>query len=330
MKQISVIGGSGFIGTRLCKRLAKRGFSFQIVDKAKSLSFPDRSQLADVRSIDDLRKSVSHDTVLVNLAAEHHDNVRPLRLYDEVNVGGAKNLCQIAREKKISKILFTSSVAVYGFAPPDTDETGAINPFNEYGRTKWQAEEVLRAWQAEEPTQRSLVVVRPTVVFGEQNRGNVYNLLRQIASGHFVMIGQGTNRKSMAYVENVAAFLEHMLDAAPGLHIYNYIDKPDFNMNELVSTVREKMGKQPASSFRLPYALGFAMGTALDGIARLSGVTFPISQIRVKKFCATTQFATSIGRTNFAPPVTLREGLQRTVQYEFLENHRGEQEFVSE
>lgn len=42
-----------------------------------------------------------------------------------------------------------------------------------------------------------LTIIRPTVIFGEQNHGNVYNLLRQIAGGKFPMIGKGTNRKSM-------------------------------------------------------------------------------------------------------------------------------------
>ena len=83
----------------------------------------------------------------------------------------------------------------------------------------------------EDPKIRSLVIVRPTVVFGEGNRGNVYNLLRQIASRRFLMFGDGRNKKSMAYVENVAAFIEYSLSFKKGVHIYNYIDKPDFDMN---------------------------------------------------------------------------------------------------
>ena len=51
-----------------------------------------------------------------------------------------------ATEKGVVCIVFTSSVAVYGFAPPNTDESGAINPFNEYGRTKCDAEQVYREW----------------------------------------------------------------------------------------------------------------------------------------------------------------------------------------
>jgi nucleoside-diphosphate-sugar epimerase len=115
-------------------------------------------------------------------------------LYDEVNVKGAENVCNACLKLGIKKIIFTSSVAVYGFAPIGTDETGKINYFNDYGRTKWLAEEKYRAWLKNDP-ENSLTIIRPTVVFGEQNRGNVYNLLRQIAEGRFLMVGKGTNKK---------------------------------------------------------------------------------------------------------------------------------------
>lgn len=92
-------------------------------------------------------------------------------------------------ELGIDKIIFTSSVAVYGFTPKGADESKELNPFNYYGRTKMLAEEVYRKWQTEDKM-RPLVIVRPTVVFSERNRGNVYNLLKHIASGHFVMVGK--------------------------------------------------------------------------------------------------------------------------------------------
>ena len=110
----------------------------------------------------------------------------------------------MAEEKGIEHIIFASSVAVYGFAPPDTGEDGSINPFNDYGRTKHAAEQVLRAWQAKAPARRMLTIIRPTVVFGPGNRGNVYNLLRQLQSGSFVMGGNGQTSKSVADGENVA------------------------------------------------------------------------------------------------------------------------------
>lgn len=327
---ICIVGGSGFIGSRLCKRLEVAGKEFYIVDKNGSAAFPELVTSADVRSEIELSKAIRAKSVLVNLAAEHRDDVRPKSLYDEVNVNGAENLCKIARERGIDRIIFTSSVAVYGFAPANTDEAGKIDYFNDYGRTKWLAENVFRAWQEEDPVKRTLVIVRPTVVFGEQNRGNVYNLLRQIASGRFIMIGRGKNRKSMAYVENVAAFIEYTLSFKPGVHTYNYVDKPDLEVQELVKEVRTKLGRGASPGYRIPYVMGLLGGHVFDIAARLTRKSLPISSIRVKKFCATTQFGTSVATTGFVPPVSLKDGLGRTVQHEFLEQHNNERVFYTE
>ena len=140
-------------------------------------------------------------------AAEHRDDVSPVSRYDDVNVLGAENICQICRERGIQKIIFTSSVAIYGFAPPDTDESGSPEYFNDYGRTKFLAEQVYRTWLNEDPDTRTLVIIRPTVVL-RINRGNVYNLFHQIARRRFLMIGRGDNYKSIVYVGNLAAFLD--------------------------------------------------------------------------------------------------------------------------
>ena len=56
----------------------------------------------------------------------------------------------------------------------------------------------------------SLIIVRPTVIFGEGNRGNVYNLFKQIASNKFLMVGDGNNKKSLAYIGNVVAFWQRV------------------------------------------------------------------------------------------------------------------------
>jgi GlcNAc-P-P-Und epimerase len=328
---INVIGGSGFVGARLCRRLQVAGVgNFVIIDKAPSLSFADKVAIADVRSVDALRRTIADNAVIVNLAAEHRDDVRPRSLYDDVNIGGARNICTVAREKNVKTIVFTSSVAVYGFAPIGTSESGRIAPFNDYGRTKFEAEEVCKTWQAEAPGVRTLVIVRPTVIFGEQNRGNVYNLLRQIASGRFVMVGDGKNRKSMTYVENVAAFLEYAISFKPGVHIYNLIDKPDFTMNELVGTVNRILGKSEKVGLRLPFTIGYLIGKGFDAVAAITGKRFPVSGIRVKKFCTDSVYQTAVGQTEFVPPVPLADALEKTVRYEFLESHEKEGVYYTE
>ncbi len=317
---IAIIGGSGFIGTRLTKQLLDSGHRVKILDKQESKTYPKLRVFADVRDIDSLKKELAGGfDCVINLAAEHRDDVSPISLYDAVNVTGAENVCEVCSELKIKKLIFTSSVAVYGFAPLNTDETGEINYFNDYGRTKWLAEGKYRDWLNSDNS-NSLTIIRPTVVFGEQNRGNVYNLLKQISSGFFPFIGNGKNKKSMAYVGNVVSFIEFCLDNTSGEHLFNYIDKPDFDMNTLTKEVYKILGKPNHKIFHWPYWLGFFGGLCFDLLAKIMRKKLAISSIRVKKFCANTLFASSnISKTNFKPPFALSEALEKTIKYEFID-----------
>jgi nucleoside-diphosphate-sugar epimerase len=313
---ILILGGSGFIGTQLCSLLTERGIPFRIGDLRPSKAFPDHWAQCDVRHLESLREVNRNARAIVNLAAEHRDDVRPLALYHETNVKGAINVCQAAREAGVSRIIFTSSVAVYGFHSFAADEDCPFLPFNEYGKTKLDAEGIYRKWAAEDPS-RSLVVVRPTVVFGEGNRANVYTLLRQVASRRFVMTGPGTNIKSMAYVLNVAAFLAHLLAIGTGVHTFNYADGPDMSTRELVEYIKRCLGENGRTP-HIPISLALAGGHLLDGVARVTGRKFPISAIRVRKFCESTQFrAERALQTGFVPPYSLLQGLERTIRSEF-------------
>lgn len=313
-----ITGGSGFVGTNLCQALQADKEEFRIIDRRSSLTFPERTSVVDILDQDRLAQHITGDTI-IHLAAEHRDDIRPISRYEEVNVQGTENICRVARMRDIRRIVFTSSVAVYGFAAPDTGEEGEINPFNEYGRTKFAAEEILRVWAAEDPENRSLTIIRPTVIFGPGNRGNVYNLFRQIATGRFLMVGDGNNRKSMAYIENIVAFLRCATKASPGVHLYNYVDKPDQTMNELVAHVRKIVRGKTGVGARLPYGVALTLGHIADGIARTTGKTLPLSAIRVRKFTATTAFASRASEMpGFLAKVSLADGIARTLEAEFL------------
>lgn len=328
---VLIFGGSGFIGTKLCELFTSLGNDdFLILDKKNSIKFPLKSISADIRSLGEISAPISSAGAIINLAAEHRDDVYPLNLYDEVNVGGARNICQLARDRNVNKIIFTSSVAIYGFAPIGTDESGEVAPFNDYGRTKWEAEQLYKEWQSEDHINRTLVIVRPTVVFGERNRGNFYNLLRQIAMGKFVMVGGGLNRKSIAYVDNVASFLAYALSFNPGVHIYNYVDKPDLTMNALIWYANKLLGRSADFKFRLPLFIGLLIGSSFDLIAKITGKKFSISTIRVKKFCANSVYGSAVESTGFIPPVPLMDAIEKTVHFEFIEGHKDEEVFYSE
>ena len=263
MAVIAILGGAGFIGGRLKAILLKGGHDLRMVDVVPSRGGDVTEHQADVTDREALAGALDGSEVVYDLAAVHRDDVRPVSLYEKVNVTGAVNVCRVCRELGIAKIIFTSSVAVYGIATRNTSEDQEPVPVNAYGRSKLRAERVYREWQAEAPESRSLVIVRPTVVFGEGNRGNVYQLLHQIMARRFVMVGSGRNGKSMAYVGNVSAFLVHVLGLGAGTHLFNYADGPDLSMEELVQTILLALGRRPVIGTRIPYAIGYLGGVAM-------------------------------------------------------------------
>jgi len=317
LKKIAILGGSGFIGSRLSQYLNKINIDFIILDKVQSIQFPDKWQFADVTQPLDLYNTLSAVDIIINLAAEHQDNVEPKSLYYDVNVQGAKNICSVAEYLNIKYIIFTSSVAIYGFVEHETAEDGICQPFNDYGKSKLEAEQVYDEW-AVKNTNRTLVMVRPTVIFGENNRGNVYNLFKQIAFGRFFMVGTGNNKKSMAYIENIVAFLHYVTTLPANRYVFNYIDKPDFTMNELTNIICHTLNKK-RNNFYVPYSIGLFLGYCFDLLTKVTGKKYSISRIRIKKFCARTQFkSNNIKQYNFKAPVSLEEGIIKTIHSEFI------------
>ncbi len=268
--------------------------------------------------------------VVILLAAQHRDDVSPVSLYYDTNVGGMEVTLRAMEKNGVKRIIFFSSVAVYGLNKKNPDESHPADPFNHYGKSKWEAEQVLQKWHESHPDW-NIDIVRPTVIFGERNRGNVYNLLKQISSGRFLMVGKGENKKSMAYVGNIVSFVKFLIDdVISGYNVFNYIDKPDNNMNQLVTHVSKVLKKHiPATHF--PYWLGMAGGYCFDLLAKITGRKLSVSSVRVKKFCATTEFdAKKAHSSGFKAPYTLGEGLSRTLNFEFVSPRTDDIIFKSE
>lgn len=323
IQKVAIPGGAGFLGQRLAADLKQAGYT-PVIGDIQHCDDPELACCAaDVTKPETLHPLFEDADIIINLAAEHRDDVRPPARYDQVNVEGARNVCAAADEAGINHIIFTSSVAVYGLTRGRPDENSPHAPFNDYGRTKSEAEAVYQQWFEQNPLERTLTIIRPTVIFGPGNRGNVYNLIRQIASGKFLMIGNGKNCKSMAYVGNVSAFIRYCLDFRPGMHVYNYADKPDFTMNGLVATIYDALyntsghGKH-GPRLRLPYWLGMTAGGAFDMLARITGRNFPVSRVRVSKFCADTSFDTGkLETSGFTRPYDLHDGLREMISHDF-------------
>ena len=310
---ILIIGGSGFIGTRLVENFLKENHNVKIFDKVQSEKYPYLTTIGDVRDEQALTDVCKDIEVIYHLAAEHADDVTPKSLYGDVNIGGSKNNVTAAKENGIKKIVFTSTVAIYGLNRGSPDENMPPQPFNEYGNSKNEAEKVFVKW-ANENEENSLTILRPAVVFGENNRGNVYNLISQISTGKFVMVGNGKNHKSMGYIGNIAAFLADQLNTGVGTFIYNFTDKPDLSSKEIVKDEMNINRNLPA----VPYFIGLLGGYIFDILAKLTGKKFPVSSIRIKKFCAVTTVNTDkLIESGFKAPYTLEEGLRNMINHDF-------------
>ncbi len=330
--KIAMIGASGFVGTRLLDLLRQEPTKYECknIDLLPSHFFNDITTIGDVREQEQMDHELKGADIVILLAAQHRDDVTPTSLYYDTNVGGMEVTLRAMEKNGLKRIIFFSSVAVYGLNKKNPDEDHPKDPFNHYGKSKWQAEQVLQRWYESHPDW-NIDIIRPTVIFGERNRGNVYNLLKQISSGHFLMVGKGKNKKSMAYVGNIVAFVKFMIDnVKDGYNVFNYIDKPDNDMNKLVYHVGQVLNKHiPTTHF--PYWLGMAGGYCFDLLAKITGKKLTISSVRVKKFCATTEFdSTKAHSSGFKPPFTLDEGLARTLEFEFVHPRTDDIRFISE
>ena len=327
--RITLIGASGFVGTRLID-LLRNEHELRNIDLEASHFFPELTVYGDVRDPQQMDSLLSGTDMVVLLAAKHRDDVTPTSLYYQTNVNGMRNVLNAMERNGVKRLLFFSSVAIYGLNKDNPDESFTADPFNHYGKSKWQAESLVQEWYKTH-NDWNIDVIRPTVIFGERNRGNVYNLLNNLAKGYFINVGKGTNVKSMAYVGNVVAFVKYLIDnITDGYNVFNYVDKPDLDMNHLTELVCRTLGKR-LPSVRLPYWIGMAGGYFFDAIAFIFRIKPTISSVRIKKYCSTTQYdSTKAHNTGFVPPYTLSEGLTRTMEFEFIHPRTDDISFESE
>ena len=100
---IHILGGSGFLGSRLGDNLGKNGYEYLICDIKKNDTVIKKVDIENPGTFENL----TPDDTIINLAAVHRDDIRPLSRYDDVNVQGSVNVCEAARKYGINKIIFT-------------------------------------------------------------------------------------------------------------------------------------------------------------------------------------------------------------------------------
>jgi nucleoside-diphosphate-sugar epimerase len=313
--KILVIGHAGFIGRELADALVRGGHEVRGMDtRAPAEPVAYASKIGDIRNKGDIVDAARGVDLIVNLAAEHRDFGITTEAYFAVNDVGTDNVAQAAAELGIDRVFFFSSVAVYGPGTRQTEDT-PVAPTVAYGASKVAGEARMTAWAAKDP-RRQAVILRPTVVFGPRNYGNMYNLIRTIAARRFVMVGDGSSSKSVAYVTNVVDATLFLLDRmAPGVAVYNYCDYPQRTSRELIGEICKGLGRRPPR-LRLPLEPILGAARVLDLIGARTGYDFPITANRIRKLNTSTAIAADkIRDLGFRQRTSIEDGLRQTLDW---------------
>lgn len=282
-----VLGGAGFIGSHLLADLAARGvrplISVDLVDPPRAADGVDYRR-GDVRTpfADLVPEAV--DTVY-NLAAVHRTPGHPDHAYYETNVAGAVNACRYATRRGVRRMLFTSSISVYGPREEPCSESTPLAPVTAYGRSKALAEAVHEGWAEADPARR-LAILRSGVVFGHGERGNFDRLLRQLQRRAFVFPGRRDTVKGCGYVGELVRAMAFCAGRDEPVYHANFAYPEPYSIEAIATAVASAAGL-PVPRLTVPTGAVMTVALALELLGRV-GLETGINRDRVRKLLVGT------------------------------------------
>jgi len=320
-----VTGATGFIGSHLVKALIKEGREVRCLVRKTSRTNQLKELgvelfLGDLQDKQSLQQAVRGINVIYHLASEVY-SMKSDKTYSMVNIQGTKNLLDASQNLPIKKFIFISSIAVMG---PNTNkemllkETDICHPIVPYAKSKLEAEKlVLSSYQLHK---FPVVVIRQPIVYGPEQKSELTKIFSMIKKGALKIIGDGNNRKSLCYIDNLieGVLLAEKKSGNEG-EIYFISDEKPYSINEICATVADLEGIS-ASYIHIPAFISTISGWLFNIINRLSKFSFlPLFTLRTM----TLNFACDISKAKrdlgYTPRVDLREGIKRTLEWY---NHR--------
>lgn len=273
MARVLVTGGGGFIGSHVNAYLHEKGYETVVFDNffrgSKDNVLAGEIFEGDLRNPRDLERVFSayaFDAVMhFGGVIDVGESVSDPSLYYQTNVAGTANLLEAFRQANVSKLIFSSSAAVYGeprFFP--IDETHPKDPITPYGRSKWMAEQMLADMQ--NPYGGRYVSLRYFNAAGGDPFGKVKNnklsdtnilpkTLRSIVAkkGKVSLYGtdypthDGTCIRDYVHIYDLAAAhilaLEHLLDGGASVQ-FNLGSGKGYSLLELFKTIEKITGAE--------------------------------------------------------------------------------------
>lgn len=333
-----VTGAPGWLGTRLVAHLVgalESPAGRPPVESLRCLVEPgrDRSELSEFAGAEivegDLRDpaaagrflaSGSHG-VLFHCAGVIHPT-RGVASFLEVNVEGTKILLDAAARAGIARIVHVSSNSPFGFNrhPSDVfDERSAYRPYMGYGRSKMLAEEAVET--AGRQGRFATVIVRAPWFYGPGQPARQTLFFTMIRTGKVPLVGDGENRRSMAYIDNLCQGLLLAATRAEAVgQSYWIADRRPYAMNEILATIEDVMERDfgvtpPRRRVRLP-SVAADVARAIDGGLQAVGVysqkIHVLSEMNRTIACTIERAERELG---YRPEVELAEGMRRSLAW---------------
>ena len=295
-----VFGGAGFIGSFLSVQLVKSGLYEKIyiydVEPIARKPFPFRKAMLGchpsiVEVTGDLRSPILWTPpepvdLIANFAAIHREPGHETQEYFETNLKGAENVCAWAERVNCCKLIFTSSISPYGVSESIKDESTLPVPVTAYGASKLVAEKIHLQWQTARPTERRLVIVRPGVVFGPGEGGNVTRLVKGVLRGYFCYVGNKGTRKAGIYVKELCNAMLWVLQkqetSGENVSLFNGSMNPGPSIEEYVLAVCRIAGIRRYVP-NIPYSALLSTAYLIDALAKPFGIEHPFSPVRIRK-----------------------------------------------
>ena len=331
MKHVLVTGATGFIGNHLCRALLQQGFKVRATCREHPPSPTDVEwiQVKDIAEQRDWSQALQGIDHVIHLAGLAHrigaEEEKAKGAFYRVNTEGTRHLLTaIARHPIAGRFVFISSIKVYGsFTPHVLTEQTPCRPDTEYGDSKLQAEALLATLL--DPTKVDWCVIRPCLVYGPGNLGNMARLIRLVRLGLPVPLGGIKNRKSFIYVGNlVNAILFCLLHASASRHTYLLSDGPMVSTPDLYRMLAEAISRRPRL-LQVPEKWLWRIARVGDRLGALLGRSVGWDSYAVERLCGSLAVAPSslVTEAGWKPPFTMEQGLACTIRGE--NNIEGEQ-----
>lgn len=332
MKSIVIFGGTGFIGTHLTQTLLNTNAAETVYlvdikqpteeDYAEQLHLGIRSGRV-VYVPHDIRKPIpsgllpKETGLIFNLAAVHREPGHQAYEYFETNLLGAETVCTWAGSVGCKTVVFTSSISPYGPCEDQKTEESLPVPETPYGSSKLAAEKIHMMWQSGGEG-RQLLVLRPGVVFGPGEGGNVTRLVRSLMKGYFVYMGNRTTVKAAGYVKELCLVtlfgLETLRQTQASSLILNFTMDPAPTVEEMVEAILRVTGKHSAP-LNMPRSLLLALSYPAAAIGAALGLQVPINPVRVRKlFRSNNVAAAQLRELNYPYTYSLESAFQDWMQ----------------